>query len=62
MSISADGTIVYLKIVLSVSDKPFSTEKSFRNNIFGLEDMDLTIKSLNDESKVRKYFGIGEEK
>ena len=64
VSVSADESMVYLKVDLTAKDKkgPFSTEKSFRNNIFGLEEIDITIKSLDNELKVRRYFGIGEDK
>ena len=64
VSISADESMVYLKINLEVEGKkePFNTEKSFRNNVFGLEDMQITISSLDNEHKVKKYFGIGEIK
>ena len=62
ISVSLDESVVYLKVDLRVNDKqgPFNTEKSFRNNVFGIEDMQLTINALNTEQKVKKYFGIGE--
>ena len=62
VSISIDESIVYLKVDLIVKDKPgpFNTEKTFRNNVFGLEDMQITKRSLDSEEKVKKYFGIGE--
>ncbi len=62
--VSLDESIVYLKVNLSIDDKlgPFQTEKSFKNNIFGLEDMQITISSLDTEEKVKKYFGIGDAK
>ena len=63
LSASSDETILYLKVDLKIEGKggPFQTEKSFRNNIFGLEDMRNTILSFSTEERVRKYFGIGEE-
>ena len=62
VSVYADESMIYLKVDLAIEGKkgPFNTEKSFRNNIFGLEDMQLTISALNTDQKVKKYFGIEE--
>ena len=56
ISVSSDERVMYLKV--DYDNGNFTIEKTFRNNFFGLEDMEITIKSLDTEQKVRKYLGI----
>lgn len=36
----------------------FSVDKVFRNNYFGLEELEATVKGLSSEKKVKDYFNL----
>jgi hypothetical protein len=55
---SHDQNMIYLDI--DFLDGKYTTQKSFRNNAFELQKLEVTQISLNTDQKVRKYFNLGE--
>jgi len=60
ISMSHDEQIIYLDI--DYLDGRYTTQKSFRNNAFELQKLEVTQISLNTDQKVRNYFNLGELK
>lgn len=58
-SMSQDEAVIYLNV--DYMQGKFTIEKTFKNNYFGIEELELTMEQLGSESKVRKYLRLGEE-
>ena len=58
-SMSQDESIVYFNI--DYMQGKFTIEKTFKNNYFGIEELEMVMSELDSEEKVRKYLRLGDE-
>jgi hypothetical protein len=54
---SLDQSTMFLDIFYK--EGKFRIQKSFTNNIFGIENMENTVKQFDTDEKVKGYFGLG---
>lgn len=58
-SMSQDESVIYFNV--DYMQGQFTIEKTFKNNYFGVEELEITMKELDSEKKVRKYLRLGDK-
>ncbi|HEX9804387.1 MAG TPA: hypothetical protein VGA67_01790 [Candidatus Dojkabacteria bacterium] len=61
LSISADESTLFAEIKYDDGDKKATCEKSFKNNVMGLKDMDIFIEKMTNNNGILDYFKLRSE-
>jgi len=59
--ISVDESILFAEIKYDDGDKKAICEKSFKNNMMGLKDMDIFIEKMTNNNGILDYFKLRSE-